>query len=216
MSCRCPEVGLEEVFDEDFARKDANRYRKRGLPPRARKLLRLVEKQIDLRNLQSLEAGAGAGGLTIELARRGAAHARGIDAVRVAIEQAQSLARDFGVTDRTGFAVGDFARMTDQPNADLVILDRVVCCYPDWTPLLENAAACARRVIALSYPADRTLAKIVIRLINAGQAILRRRFRLQFHSPAAMLGLLARNGFSVREQQRYWFWEISVASRHPS
>jgi 2-polyprenyl-3-methyl-5-hydroxy-6-metoxy-1,4-benzoquinol methylase len=215
MTCRCPEVGLDEIFDEDFARGDANRYRKRGLPPRARKLLRLIEQQIDLRSVQSLEAGAGAGALTIELARRGAAHARGIDAMPHVISHAQSLARDFGVADRTDFAVGDFAEKTDRPKVDLVILDRVVCCYPEWRALLENAALAARRVIALSYPADRALSRLFIRLTNASQALRRRQFRLQFHSPAAMLGLLATNGFSIHVKQRYWFWEIAVASRSP-
>jgi hypothetical protein len=149
------------------------------------------------------------------LARQGAALARGIDAMPVAIEHARSLARDFGVSDRTNFAVADFAEKADLPKVDLVILDRVVCCYPDWRALLENAAACARRVVAISYPADSTLSRMSIQLINAGQALLRRRFRLHFHSPAAMLGLLATHGFSIQTHQRYWFWEIAVASRMP-
>ena len=213
MACSCPEVGLDEIFTEDFARRDADRYRKRGLPKRARKLLQLIQSQLDLKRATALEGGAGAGALTVELARRGVAHATAVDATAIALEYVRQLAEEYGVAERVEAQVADFADFSCSNPADLVILDRVVCCYPDWKRLLENAASCARSVITLSYPADRMLWRIAIGSANMGQALLRRRFRMHFHAPAAMLGLLAASGFQLVARERYWFWELAVMKR---
>lgn len=214
MACRCADVGLAEIFNERFARRDAARYRKRGLPARARLLLELVESSIDLRGRRSLEGGAGAGALTVELARRGVTAAQGIDAMPVAVEYATQLAAQFGVAEHAHFRAGDFADpdLAAEP-ADLVILDRVVCCYPDWRGLLANATQRAEHVIALSYPPANALTRFEIAALNGVQALLRRRFRIHLHPPAAMLALLREHGFTNVQRRRYWFWEIAVAHR---
>ena len=140
MTC-CGDVGLTEVFNERFMRRDARQYRKHGLDKRTRLLLQLVEASMKLPGSRSLEGGAGAGALTVELARRGVSDARAIDAMPVAIRYARELAGHFDVLDNVHFDIGDFAdpALSAEP-ADLVVLDRVVCCYPDWRALLSNAA----------------------------------------------------------------------------
>jgi SAM-dependent methyltransferase len=214
MPCRCADVALDEMFDERFARRDADHYRRKGLPKRARILLALLRNVIDLTGKTSLEGGAGAGALTVDLARLGARHARGVDATTVAVQCARSLAVDFKVEDRVEFEVGDFAdAMLALPRADIVILDRVVCCYPDWRALLTRAATHADRAVALSYPPGNRLSSVEVGAFNALQKRLGRKFRLHRHSPVAMLGLLADNGFTALTTRRYWFWEIAVAAR---
>jgi predicted RNA methylase len=213
MACSCPDVGLDEIFTEDFARRDADRYRKRGLPKRAQKLLQLIQSQLDLKGATALEGGAGAGALTVELARRGVSYVAAVDATSIALEYARQLAREYGVSERVEPVVADFADYACSNPADLVILDRVVCCYPDWKRLLENAATCARSVITLSYPADRLLWRVAIGTANTGQALLRRRFRMHFHAPTAMLAFLTDSGFQLVARERYWFWELAVMKR---
>lgn len=214
MACRCADVGLDEIFDEQFARRDAERYRRKGLPRRARILLELLTKFIDLRGITTLEGGAGAGAVSVELVRRGAAEAKGIDATPAAVQYARWLAGEFGLADRVDFDVGDFAAPELRvQSADVVILDRVVCCYPDWRGLLLNAATHAHRAVAITYPPDNKLSAFEIGSVNLFQRVMRKRFRLQLHSSAAMLGLLADYGFVRVERRRYWFWEIAVAAR---
>jgi 2-polyprenyl-3-methyl-5-hydroxy-6-metoxy-1,4-benzoquinol methylase len=214
MACTCTDVALDEVFTERFARKDAAHYRKHGLQRRAHLLLELVTNVLDVRGRRTLEGGAGTGALTIELARRGASSAAAVDAVPIAITSAKELANEFGVADRTQFIVGDFAdpQLAALP-ADLVILDRVLCCYPDWRGLLGNAVKRAQHVVALTYPADTRISRLAVRAVNALQAMFRRHFRLQFHSPDMMLGMLRQHGFAQIQKHRYWTWEIAVASR---
>ena len=45
------------------------------------------------------------------------------------------------------------------PPADAVILQRVICCYPHATALVEAAAEHARRVLVLTFPIDRWWAR---------------------------------------------------------
>ena len=210
MACRCADVGLDEIFDDRFAEKDARRYLKRGLPTRAARLLADLRKFIDPVGRTALEAGCGAGAFTIELARQGAAHALGIDATAAAIERARLLAKQCGVADRVEFVIADFASLAQPQSADLVVLDRVVCCYPEWQPLLDRAVRASPRVIALTYPTDRLIYRAMISTVNLGQRVLRRVFRMRLHSPGAMSAYLERHGFSRRTIHRYWLWEIAV------
>ncbi|HSL70464.1 MAG TPA: class I SAM-dependent methyltransferase [Longimicrobiales bacterium] len=216
MSCACSDFGLDEIFTDRHARRDARNYRKHGLPPRARLLLRLIERQHPIAGATVLEGGAGAGALTVELARRGALSAHGIDATPAAVQIAQQLAADYQVADRTRFVAGDFSNPPhDTPRADLVILDRVVCCFPDWQALLANAAAQAKHVVALVYPVDNLFSRAVARVLNTGQVLLRHKFRLHIHPVADMHAYLQQHGFVGRASGRYWMWEVAVLIRSP-
>jgi hypothetical protein len=42
------------------------------------------------------------------------------------------------------------------PDADVVILDEVVCCFPDWQRMVGSSP---RRLYALGYPRDRALTR---------------------------------------------------------
>ena len=214
MTCRCSDVGLAEVFGDRYARRDARNYRKTGLPARARELLRLIEERIPIRNHSTLEGGAGSGSLTVELARRGAQNALALDAIPHVTRFGPDLAQEFGVAERAHFATADFANLPpDTPPADIVILDRVVCCYPDWHALLTNAAARARRIVALTYPHENAFSRISVGTVNALQRIVGRRFRAQLHSVPAMHAHLQQSGFAGVALSRYWIWEIAVFQR---
>ena len=217
MTCQCSDVGLSEIFTERVARKDARRYLRHGLPKRARRFFNLIQSTFDTRKRTTLEIGSGVGAFTVELARAGAAKGRGVDATLVVVKEAARIAEEKGVADRVSFEVADFTAVQQRIDpADLVLLDRVVCCYPDWRGLLEPAAAHAQHAIALSYPADTTLARIALSTLNAGQALLRRKFRIHLHSPTAMQQLLREQGFDVARTGKYWIWELLVAVRRPA
>src|SRR5207302_1866448 len=56
----------------------------------------------------------------------------------------------------TQFILGNFAAIAASlSEADVVTLDRVVCCYPDASALLGAAAARSRRLLAFTHPPDR-------------------------------------------------------------
>jgi SAM-dependent methyltransferase len=98
-----------------------------------------------------LDVGCGIGDLAIEVVARGAASGTGYDLSPKAIDEARRLAASRGVGDRMRFEVGDGAQL-DLPAADIVVINRVVCCYPDADDLLDHTLGAARGVFAVTAP----------------------------------------------------------------
>jgi magnesium-protoporphyrin O-methyltransferase len=214
MPCDCSGLGLDEIFNERTARSDVRRFRRHGLPKRARRLLSAIRDATPLDSATALEIGAGAGGLTITMLRLSLASAQTVDASPAFVEAARTLARENGVADRMNVVAGDFAAdPAAAAEADIVVLDRVICCYPDLDALLRPAAAHSRRVLALTYPRSGWLAHRIIALINGGQALFRRRFRLHYHTRARVQSLLRAAGFEPTVTGHAGLWEILIARR---
>jgi SAM-dependent methyltransferase len=211
MSCNC---GLNEIFTERVSRHDARKFRRRGLDKRARKLVRALQGRIDLRGRSTLEVGIGTGGLTVELLRHGAAHAVGVDAIPNQLTYARQLAQEFGVADRLELQQGDFTTISHEvANADVVVLDRVVCCYPDWQSLVDAAAARAQSAVAMTYPRAAWYTRMWVKSANLMMFVLRRTFRLHLHSPAAMQERLRKHGFAPQVVGHRLAWELLVATK---
>lgn len=211
MSCNC---GLNEIFTDKLSEHDARKFRRRGLDKRARRMLRALEQRVGLRGRSTLEVGLGAGGFTIELLRRGASRAVGVDAVDNQLRSARQLAQEAGVAEKLQLKHGDFTDIAhDLPSADVVVLDRVVCCYPDWRALLENAASHAQSAIVMSYPRNAWYARAWVSTANAFMRLLGRTFRLHLHPPDAMQSLLRGRGFTPELIGHRGIWEMLIAQK---
>lgn len=212
MSCNC---GLNEMFSERVSKHDARKFERRGLDVRARKLLHGLERRVQLKGLTTLEIGIGTGGFTIEMLERGASSAVGIDAVAGQLEQALRLARARGLAEKLQLKQADATEISDHlPPADVVVLDRVVCCYADWNALLGTAATHARAAMAMSYPRYAWYTRLWVAAANVGLRLLRRNFRLYLHSPAAMQQLLQAHGLLPQVIGHRVVWELLVATRN--
>ena len=211
--CNC---GLNEIFTERVSKHDARKFRRRGLDVRARRLLSAIERKVGLTNKTTLEIGIGTGGLTIEMLKRGASAAVGVDAISNQLQQANLLAQEAGVADRLKLQVGDVTEIGAQvPASDVVVLDRVVCCYPDWRALLDTASSHARTAIAMSYPRHAWYTRMWVNSANAGMRLLRRTFRLHLHSPRAMREALRSHGLVPEVIGYRGVWELVLAVRNP-
>ena len=164
-----------------------------------------------LQDASVLEIGGGIGGLQIELLRRGAAHATNVEVSAASLAAAQTLAGQLGLADRVSYHRGDFTRDVNSiPVADIVIMHRVICCYPDMPGLVSAAARHAHRRLALSYPRDAWH----VRLSIEAQALLMRMkgssFRTYVHSPAATFHVAAEAGLKPAHQVYSGPWQIVV------
>jgi magnesium-protoporphyrin O-methyltransferase len=131
----CDPRGCDEFFGARFARQVARRYRKRGLDSAARRMIDfLAERGIEGQTV--LEIGGGVGEIEVELLRRGAAHAVNLELSSGYEEEADRLFRESGLVGRAERRLHDIAMDPDgvEP-ADVVVLHRVVCCYPDYQRL---------------------------------------------------------------------------------
>jgi len=108
------------------------------------------------------------------------------------IEEARRLAAERGLADRTAYRVGDYLDLAAElGEADVAILDKVICCHPEGVRVLSEAARRARRAVALTYPRDRRLVRIGRALVNAAMALTGSDFRVYVHPPAAVEAALA-------------------------
>src|SRR5437588_3037836 len=138
-SC-CSPKGYRWVFSERSARAEARRYRRRGLDATSKRIVEYLTTE-GVEGLSVLEVGGGIGAIQIELLKAGAARAVSVELTPTYEAVARSLLQEHGLEDRVERRVTDFAEdgAAVEP-ADIVVMNRVICCYPDM-PKLAGAAA---------------------------------------------------------------------------
>jgi SAM-dependent methyltransferase len=163
-----------------------------------------------------LELGCGRGALLLALVQAGAGRATGIDLSGATIEAARRRFTEAGLADRVDLSVGDAARVRHEPH-DWVILDRVICCYPDMEALLANTLPAARRIYAFTVPTSRGWRGVLARLEewfdNAWNTLLGRPCPGYVHDLDLIEQRLEGSGFRLRHQDRLRLWHIAVYER---
>jgi 16S rRNA G966 N2-methylase RsmD len=188
-SC-CTTQSYGDVFDETLARKDARRYRRRGLDRAAKTMVDFLRRS-GVGDQRVLEVGGGVGAVQLELLAAGAGSAENVELSPGYEAVARELARERGSEERIVRRVGDFVALADQVEpADLVVLHRVVCCYPDLDGLLGPAAERTKRHLVLTYPPYNPLSRAVLAILNLGQRLQRSEFRA-FVWPARQIARVA-------------------------
>jgi magnesium-protoporphyrin O-methyltransferase len=201
------------MFNNRFAKRMATRYRKKGLDKTARRMVDLVAER-GLQGATVLEIGGGIGEIQLELLRLGAESATNLELSPSYDADANALIEEAGFTGRVSRRLVDIA---DDPSAvepaDVVVLHRVVCCYPDYAKLLGVAADHARRQLVFSHPPRNAAARAVVAIQNLLQHLSGRQFRAFAHPPAAMLAVLAERGLSPIVVHRGPVWQVAAATR---
>jgi hypothetical protein len=132
------------LFTEGAARRELRGYRRRGPAAVTRQLLAALREQGAPEGVL-LDIGGGIGALQHELLGTGMARAIHVDASRAYLDASAAEAERRGHRDRVEYRHGDFVDLADSvPDADVVTLDRVVCCYPDMPALVRASAPKAR------------------------------------------------------------------------
>ncbi len=188
------------------------RYRWLGLERCQRQLVAGLAK-VGYQNAGLLEIGCGIGYLHQWLLKRGAATAVGIDLSPRMVAEAEALAESQGLGERVRYLVGDFLELADRIEpADIVLLDKVICCYPDADALLAQAAAKARRAIALTYPRRHWLSRLLHAAFNRLLAWLGSDFRTYLHDPLQVERRLRALGWekAVEDKTLLWLTQIFV------
>ena len=206
-------------FDE-WAAQNAKRARsKETVAPITTALLAALEAA-GLEGRTVLDVGCGTGDLALAALAHGASRAHGCDLGTGSIEHARELAGERGLADRSAFEVADGSVAT-LPPADVVVLNRVICCYPDARALLDNTLGAAGSIYALSAPVDRGLPaiynRIYVAVSNAWYALRPSRFRglrVFVHDLSVVDGWIRAAGFApVTRGRRRLIWEFAVYSR---
>lgn len=211
--CGCS-VGNE--FGESAARHDLRTYRRSG-PSRTTRWLLDGLGAGGVAGLTVLDIGAGVGAAHQALLAEGAAAATDVDGSPAYVAAAREEAIRRGTVDRVEYRVGDFVELAaDIAPADLVVLDRVVCCYPDMVALVRASVDHARIRYGLVYPRDPWWIRTGAAALNALARLFRMRTRAYVHRTAAVDGLVRAAGFSPRLHRHSLFWQVAVYERGPA
>lgn len=209
----CTPGGYQWIFSRKSAESQAKRYRRKGLDATSRRLFDVLRHR-DLQGLTLLEVGGGIGDLQIELLKAGVARAVSIELTPTYEEAAAALLREAGLEGRVERRVVDFANAeADIEAADIVVLNRVVCCYPDMPRLATAAANHARDVIVLSFPRGSWWTRALLGVGNIGLRVARRGFHVFVHSPAEIFATVEQRGLRPAYNSRGLFWQVAALER---
>lgn len=200
--------GYQSTFGDRFARRIARRYEKHGLNKTQQQLVGFLTER-GLQDASVLEIGGGLGEIQIELLRRGAAHVTNLEISEGYEARAAELLRESGMTDRVNRRFLDIAVEPDAVEpVDVVVLHRVVCCYPDYERLLGAAGSHARRLLVFSHPRETLLNRVVIGWENLLRRVRRNDFRAFVHPPDAMVEVLRDQGLKPLYQRNGLVWQV--------
>ena len=192
----CNSSGYERLFSAKEARRALRVYDRKGLNKMAQRIVGYLEAR-GVDGHKVLEVGGGIGAVHVELLKAGAASAVNVELSNGYQEAAAELLRREGLAGRVEQRIGDFTEMAAGMRADDVVMNRVICCYPDMEKLMYAALSASSRFLAVTFPRDRVLFRITVAMESLYQRIRGVDFRPYIHSPRAIVETAHRAGFEV-------------------
>jgi hypothetical protein len=206
----CDPIAYRRLFSRKSAARDLRRYRERGLNGTSRELVVLAG---DVHGVSVLDVGGGIGAIELELLEAGAARATNIELSGGYEDAAGELIAERGLEGRVERRVGDFVTAEVDPH-DVVVLHRVVCCYPDVDALVGTAADHTQRTLLLTYPQERVWMRAGLRMINVWLLLTRCGFRTYVHPVARIVAAAEAHGLRLERRERHGLlWESAVFAR---
>jgi hypothetical protein len=201
------------TFDAKAAEGDLKRYRKQGPDATTRALIDAIVAE-GVRGATLLDIGGGIGAIQLALLDAGAASATSVDATEAYVQVAKAEADRRGFADRTDGRVGAFETLGSVIGpADVVTLDRVVCCDPDLRSLLTQAAQHATRMVGLVYPRVTWWNRLAARVLAVWGWITRDATRWHLHADIEVDRILRAAGFQRRDVDRSLIWQVALYVR---
>lgn len=213
--CQCE--GIEELFNVAAAKRTLKRFRRRGPDRTTRLLIDGLNQALASDNRSAttlLDVGAGIGAIHHVLLTNHVARAVHVDASTAHLAAAREETERRGHSARVEFLRGDFVAIADQvAPAEVVTLDRVICCYHDMPRLVRLSAERARHLFGAVYPRGTAFMRVSIAAMNIVMRLKRSPFRSFQHDPVEIDGALRAMGLERRWMRRTFAWEIVVYER---
>ena len=218
MSKDCCAAGPGNDWEAKFGAKrastDLREYRRRGPSQHTARLIELIAAE-GVGGAALVDVGGGVGAIGHALLERGLASATHVDASGAYLDAAREEAARRGVADRIRFVHGDVVAVAPSIEpADIVTLDRVICCDPRFDAVVASTAALATRLYGLVYPRDTWWTRGAARAERAWNRLRRGGFTVWVHPTDRLVATLSAMGFSPVATERVGLvWEAAVFRR---
>ena len=205
--------GADMVFDQKGARKEMEKYIKKGPGRITRKLLAILG-EYEIRNKTLLDVGGGIGAISWFFLEKGGSRVLDVDASGGYLHQAEKYAAEKGLQDQCHFLHGNFSAMEENIGEfDFVTLDKVICCYPDYRGLLDRAIASCSEKLVLSFPVRNVVSRLFAVLSRVYFYLHKNPFRTYIHSPHGIRKYILSRGFSPVHRSITFPWHVQVYQR---
>ena len=207
-ACCCHAQSAGRFFSF-FARRSRKRYKRKGFEASQKQLMAGLE-QVGYRDASVLDIGCGVGHLHQTLLEQGAHSAIGIDLAPKMLAETGDWAKQRGLSERVRYVEGDFMTADDIGDADVTLLDKVVCCYPDAQGLVEKSLAKTKHIYGLTYPRDRWFIRLGVEVMAWLLWLMRSEFRSYVHDPVQIERWIRDKGFQKRFEAQTAMWLTQV------
>lgn len=211
MAC-CSTDGANRFFSKS-AKRYAKTFRKKG-PDKASSFLISSLTQLGLASKSVLDIGCGVGNVHLTLLKNGAASAFGVDVAEGMLKKARELAAELGLSEKVQYHHGDVTQSNGSiPPADVVVLDKVLCCHKDPETLIRNSTERCRELYATTYPRNSLLARITFRTPELLGRLLRWSFHPYYHETVLLENAIGKCGFEEISSSTTIIWQMKVFRR---
>jgi predicted TPR repeat methyltransferase len=211
----CCRPDYDALFDGRAARRELQAYRRKGADGTTRHLLEAIRAQ-EVGGGTVIDIGGGIGVIGAELLADGATAVTNVDASGPYLSAARSEIERRGFVDRATFRHGDFVELAAEVEAaDIVTLNRVVCCYGDWEALVGRSVERARRLYGLVYPRDRWWMRASIGLVRMVGRVFGQAYPFHVHPEHAIDERIRASGFELVFARRGIAWQTVLYRRRP-
>lgn len=201
------------MFNDRAATRQLKRYRRKG-PSRTTRLLVDHLEAAGVQGLTLLDIGGGVGAIQHALVEAGARRVTGVDASPAYLSVVREEADRLGYGARAEQHLGDFVERAEAlDEADIVTLDRVLCCYPAMEKLVRLSAERARKLYAVVFPRDDWWVRALLVLPNLFMRLTRNPFRVFVHPSMAVEQAALAEGLRRRYRKKTAIWQVVVYER---
>jgi 2-polyprenyl-3-methyl-5-hydroxy-6-metoxy-1,4-benzoquinol methylase len=205
--------GIEILFDEKSAMKELKAYLKKG-PSKPTQLLIDVLNDQGVENSTLLDIGGGVGAIQFELLEDGVSHTTGVDASSGYLTTIKKEAKTRDLEEKMSFQHGNFVDIAPTLTpADIVTLDKVLCCYHDMTALVSSSVGLAKKYYGVVFPQDNIFSKTFLRILNIFMWLGRNPYRSFVHPTEEVEKIIFENGFKRFSYQRKSIWQVIVYAK---
>ncbi len=205
-------IGLEQETQK-WVEEDLKAFHSGKQSPTTTMLIRELLRR-GVRGSSLLDIGGGIGEIQLELLAGGATSATSVEISTAYLNAARQEAARNGLGEHITFVHGDFVSLADEvPAADIVSLNKVVCCYPDYEALVSKSAARARKYYALVFPKDWWLIRQGLRLVNWFSKAQKSLYLAYIHPVSEIDRLIRASGLVPVVQKSTLGWHVWVFER---
>lgn len=209
--CQCE--GIERRFNRERATQELEDYRERGAAKTTRLLIEALQTE-PLEGLTLLDIGGGIGAIAHALLPAGVSHALDVDASAAYITAAHEEAERRGLAEGMNFVHGNFVELAPTlPVADLVTLDRVICCFDDMPALVSLSAARAKQLYGLVFPRDTWWMRLFGQARTVLLALARNPKCFYVHSANVVDAVVRAPGLERKSSRVVGLWQVVIYAR---